>query len=182
MKKAKFINSENIEIINQEDFLEAINTDFDNIIKIKHVTDEELSLMKKNGDSDFDKLRKIREEIESERNSEIAKLSNYLEFIPCEKKNLEKFSTRKCYYTKSDNKVYEHEIIIQNDENLIKCEINSLKQQLSSTDYIMIKAYEAKVMMQDNPYSDEFMTKTAEERQKIRDEINRLEELLKNTK
>ena len=60
--------------------------------------------------------------------------------------------------------------------------INENKQHLSSTDYIIIKAYEAKVMMQDAPYSDEFMTKTTEERQKIRDEINRLEELLKIAK
>lgn len=182
MKKAKFINSENVEIIDYEDFLKSINEDFDQIVKIKHVTDEELSFLEKNDDENIDRFKKIREEIENERNIEIEKLSDYLEFVPCKKTDLEKFSTRRFYYTKVGGKIYENEAIVYNDKNLINCEINSLKQQLSSTDYIIIKAYEAKVMMQDAPYSDEFMTKTTEERQRIRDEINRLEELLKTAK
>lgn len=182
MKKAKFINSESVEIINYEDFLKAINTDFDQMVKIKHVTDEELSFLEKNNDDKSDRFKKIREDIENERNAEIEKLSDYLEFIPCKRTDLEKFSTRRFYYTKADGKIYENETIVYNDKNLINCEINSLKQQLLSTDYIIIKAYEAKIMMQDAPYSDEFMTKTTDERQKIRDEINRLEELLKTVK
>lgn len=181
MKKAKFINSESVEIIDYEDFLKAINTDFDKIVKIKHVTDEELSFLEKKDDENIDRFKKIREEIENERNIEIEKLSDYLEFVPCKKTDLEKFSTRKLYYTKSDNKVYEHEIII-NDEYLIKCEIDSLKNKLSSTDYMIIKTYEAKINNEDAPYSSDRMDKVMEQRKNYREKINELESLLDKDK
>lgn len=181
MKKAKFINSENVEIIDYEDFLKSINEDFDQIVKIKHVTDEELSFLEKNDDENIDRFKKIREEIENERNIEIGKLSDYLEFVPCKKTDLEKFSTRKLYYTKSDNKVYEHEIII-NDEYSIKCEIDSLKNKLSSTDYMIIKTYEAKINNEDAPYSSDRMDKVMEQRKNYREKINELESLLDKAK
>lgn len=181
MKKAKFINSENVEIIDYEDFLKSINEDFDQIVKIKHVTDEELSFLEKKDDENIDRFKKIREEIENERNIEIEKLSDYLEFVPCKKTDLEKFSTRKLYYTKSDNKVYEHEIII-NDEYLIKCEIDSLKNKLSSTDYMIIKTYEAKINNEDAPYSSDRMDKVMEQRKNYREKINELESLLDKDK
>jgi hypothetical protein len=181
MKKAKFINSENVEIIDYEDFLKSINEDFDQIVRIKHVTDEELSFLEKKDDENIDRFKKIREEIENERNIEIEKLSDYLEFVPCKKTDLEKFSTRKLYYTKSDNKVYEHEIII-NDEYLIKCEIDSLKNKLSSTDYMIIKTYEAKINNEDAPYSSDRMDKVMEQRKNYREKINELESLLDKDK
>lgn len=181
MKKAKFINSENVEIIDYEDFLKSINEDFDQIVKIKHVTDEELSFLEKKDDENIDRFKKIREEIENERNIEIEKLSDYLEFVPCKKTDLEKFLTRKLYYTKSDNKVYEHEIII-NDEYLIKCEIDSLKNKLSSTDYMIIKTYEAKINNEDAPYSSDRMDKVMEQRKNYREKINELESLLDKDK
>lgn len=181
MKKAKFINSENVEIIDYEDFLKSINEDFDQMVKIKHVTDEELSFLEKKDDENIDRFKKIREEIENERNIEIEKLSDYLEFVPCKKTDLEKFSTRKLYYTKSDNKVYEHEIII-NDEYLIKCEIDSLKNKLSSTDYMIIKTYEAKINNEDAPYSSDRMDKVMEQRKNYREKINELESLLDKDK
>lgn len=181
MKKAKFINSENVEIIDYEDFLKSINEDFDQIVKIKNVTDEELSFLEKKDDENIDRFKKIREEIENERNIEIEKLSDYLEFVPCKKTDLEKFSTRKLYYTKNDNKVYEHEIII-NDEYLIKCEIDSLKNKLSSTDYMIIKTYEAKINNEDAPYSSDRMDKVMEQRKNYREKINELESLLDKDK
>lgn len=182
MKKAKFINSENVEIINYEDFLKSINADFDQIVKIKHVTDEELSFLEKNNDNDIDRFKKMREEIENERNVEIEKLSDYLEFVPCEKTDLEKFSTRKLYYTKSDDKIYEHEIIINNDVDLIKSEIDFLKNKLSSTDYMIIKTYEAKINNEDAPYSSDRMDEVMEERKNYREKINELESLLDKAK
>lgn len=182
MKKAKFINSENVEIINYEDFLKSINEDFDQIVKIKHVTDKELSFLEKNNDVNIDRFKKIREEIENERNVEIAKLSDYSEFVPCKKTNLEKFSTRKIYFTKSDDKIYEHEIIINNDENLIKSEIDSLKNKLTSTDYMIIKTYEAKINNEDAPYSSDRMDEVMEQRKNYREKINELESLLDKAK
>lgn len=110
--------------------------------------------------------------------------TDYLEFQADDFRSLDlgKYDETEAYVEVKDNVVYQRFRVVKNTARKLNEAIENLKQQLSSTDYIIIKAYEAKVMMQDAPYSDEFMTKTTEERQKIRDEINRLEELLKTAK
>ena len=65
------------------------------------------------------------------------------------------------------------------DPETIKAQIDELKQQLSATDYKVIKYYEF-VIADDNceAYADYEMKKLHEERQAIRAEINRLEAML----
>lgn len=110
--------------------------------------------------------------------------ADYLEFQADDFRSLElgEYDEMETYVEVKDNVVHQRFKIVKNTARKLSSAIESLKKQLSSTDYIIIKAYEAKVMMQDAPYSDEFMTKTIEERQKIRDKINRLEELLETAK
>ena len=110
--------------------------------------------------------------------------TDYLEFQADDFRSLElgEYDEMETYVEVKDNIVHQRFKIVKNTVQKLNAAIESLKERLSSTDYIIIKSYEAKVMMQDAPYSDEFMTKTTEERQKIRDEINRLEELLKTAK
>lgn len=110
--------------------------------------------------------------------------TDYLEFQADDFRSLElgEYDEMETYVEVKDNIVHQRFKIVKNTVRKLNAAIESLKERLSSTDYIIIKSYEAKVMMQDAPYSDEFMTKTTEERQKIRDEINRLEELLKTAK
>ena len=55
--------------------------------------------------------------------------------------------------------------------------IQELKKELANTDYQVLKCYEAKVMGLDLPYDAH---KIHEERQKLRDSINSLEDLLDN--
>lgn len=180
MKKAKYIDSENIEIIDFDIFIMNINADFDKLIKDKKISDEDLRLLELNHDSDFENFKSLREKIEKERESEIKRISEtYINFIPCEKRELKEFSTRKIYYTKDANNVYEHEIIIHNDSNEINKVIQILNKYLSDTDYIIIKSYEAKLSMSDAPYTQEYLDGVLEKRQAARDKINELESLLK---
>lgn len=180
MKKAKYIDSENIEIIDFDIFVMNINADFDKLIKDKKISDEDLRLLELNRDSNFENLKSLREEIEKERKSEIERISNtYIDFIPCDKKELAEFSTRKIYYTKDADNVYEHEIIIHNDSDKINEVIQELNQYLSKTDYIIIKSYEAKLSMSDAPYTQEYLDEVINKRQTARDKINELESLLK---
>lgn len=180
MKKAKYIDSENIEIIDFDIFIMNINADFDKLIKDKKISDEDLRLLELNHDSNFENLKSLREEIEKERKSEIKRISDtYIDFIPCDKKELTEFSTRKIYYTKDAHNVYEHEIIIHNDSDKINEVIRELNQYLSKTDYIVIKCYEAKLSMLDAPYTQEYLDEVLNKRQAVRDKINELESLLK---
>nr|DAX75774.1 MAG TPA: hypothetical protein [Caudoviricetes sp.] len=61
------------------------------------------------------------------------------------------------------------------EEYLIKKEIERLKSELSSTDYRVIKSYEAAIIGQPVEYN---MDKIHYERQSIRDKINELETYL----
>lgn len=61
------------------------------------------------------------------------------------------------------------------DKAKINYKISELKQQLSDSDYKITKCYEATIIGNELPYNIETLH---EERQKIRDEINRLESML----
>lgn len=78
-----------------------------------------------------------------------------------------------------DKKVYQRFKVIKNLAYKINAKISSLEAELSSTDYIIIKSYEAKITMSDAPYTDEYLTQITTQRQEIRDKINELQELLK---
>ena len=162
MKKAKYINSNSVEIIDFDKCLTNINLDYDNFIKEHRITDADLL-----------------EKVEEDRKSEINKLSSqYLTFIPCQKSELKKFSIRHLSYTTDNECVYEHETIEENNHDLINTRIKELNKYLSDTDYIIIKSYEAKLSMSDIPYTQEYLDNVCNERQKARDEINELESLL----
>ena len=60
--------------------------------------------------------------------------------------------------------------------------IDSLKKKLSSTDYMIIKTYEAKINNEDAPYSSDRMDEVMEERKNYRKKINELELLLDKAK
>lgn len=61
------------------------------------------------------------------------------------------------------------------DKKLAQRRINELKKQLSDSDYKIIKCYEASLLNEQNPYDIETMHA---ERQAIRDEINRIENII----
>lgn len=58
--------------------------------------------------------------------------------------------------------------------------INNHRNFLSETDYIIIKTYEAKLLMLDAPYSSEYFEEIMSKRQNAREEIHALEMLRSN--
>ena len=67
----------------------------------------------------------------------------------------------------------------QKDEYKITVKINELQKKLASTDYIVIKSYEAKLSNEDMPYSQEYLDKVFAERKAQREKINYLSDLIK---
>ena len=61
------------------------------------------------------------------------------------------------------------------DRTKIDCKVLELKQQLADDDYKIVKCYEATIIGNELPYDIETLH---EERQSIRDEINRLQAML----
>ena len=106
-------------------------------------------------------------------------LSKYKDFTPSERPEYDNESqSLEVYYVESENEILEKWRKI-NDAHKIENSIASLKSKLSNTDYIVIKAYEAKLAMIDIPYAQEYLDKIILERQELRDRINELEKLLK---
>lgn len=75
-----------------------------------------------------------------------------------------------------EEQIYEKTWVKEKNVLLIKNKILSIKQQLSDTDYKVIKNMEAQLVNEELPY-DSVTLHT--ERQALRDKINELEELLK---
>ncbi len=177
------------EVIDYEVKLSQMDKDYKLSLVENSVDDETINaiLSKSENKRTVSDLRKIvlRQNIDSTYKLNKENLeADYLEFQADDFRSLElgEYDEIETYVEVKDNIVHQRFKIVKNTVRKLNAAIESLKERLSSTDYIIIKSYEAKVMMQDAPYSDEFMTKTTEERQKIRDEINRLEELLKTAK
>lgn len=177
------------EVVDYESRLSQLKKNYDLSLIENSVDDETINtiLAKAEEKRTISDLRKIvlRKNLDDEYNSNKENIeTNYLEYKADNISDLDlgEFDGIQPYVEVKDNIVYQRFGVIKNSSTKINEAISTLKTKLSSTDYIIIKAYEAKVMMQDAPYSDEYMTQITEERQKIRDEINRLEELLKTAK
>lgn len=180
--KAKYINTDSISLIDYDKTLLTINQNYDNAISVAGVTDDELKTLQENDSSEYENKKSLRERLDESRKSEIAELDKYVEFVSCERPELEdEYSQYRIYYTNEGNKVTEHCMVIIN-ENAIKEKISSLKTQLSETDYVIIKTYEAKIALEDTPYTDEYVSEVITNRNAIRAEINTLEEKLKTVK
>jgi hypothetical protein len=142
-------------------------------------------LKKKEEKRTFSDLKKIilRKQIDDAYTAQLDDFNNnYVEFVPDHNHDveLEEFDNPRTYYEKGeDGKIYQRWTVEKNNKSLIKDKINSLKDELSSTDYKIIKAYEAKVTLSDSPYSAEELEEIVQQRQAIRDKINELEELIK---
>lgn len=183
--KAKNINGY-FQIIDYDYEISQVESTYKNLIIQNSVDDDTINsiLLKSEENRTMSDLKKIieRKKIDDWFDKKKSEFNGYKDLIvvPYEGK-IEEYETLNPKFSEEKNQITQtYEKIIS--KQLINEIISNLKNKLSSTDYIIIKAYEAKVMMQDTPYSDEFMTKTTEERQKIRDKINRLEELLKTAK
>lgn len=111
-----------------------------------------------------------------EHGARMAELRNagFLDFLPSEPPQLQSGNIAIDSYEVKDGKVVQS-WEIKTDPVVITSQIEVLKEQLSSTDYMITKCMEASLMGEPLPYDIEAIHT---ERQAIRDEINRLEALL----
>lgn len=181
-------NSEGVvsDVINYDEVVSQLKKEFELKCIQNSVDDAVINviLKKREEKRTFADLQKIilRKEIEDDFNNQM-KLYNedYIEFIPSRHNfELGEFDEVSTFFEKGeDGKIYQRWTLIKNAKSKITNKIERLKKQLTETDYIVIKSYEAKLSMSDAPYSQDKLDKIIQERQSIRDEINRLEELIK---
>lgn len=79
------------------------------------------------------------------------------------------------YYEEKDGKIEMLWEVTLNEPTRVAEKVDSLKKALADGDYKITKCYEASLLNKELPYD---MEKLSEERNKIREEINRLEALL----
>ncbi|NDV63778.1 hypothetical protein D0T60_00695 [Bacteroides sp. 224] len=100
--------------------------------------------------------------------------AGFLDFIPSEQPQVEPGFVAVDSFEIKDGKVVQSWMVKANPDS-IQSQIDELKKQLSSSDYMITKCMEASLMGETLPYDIDAIHA---ERQEIRDEINRLEALL----
>ena len=182
MDKAKIISRYSVHVINYDTELTKIDTIYKSDIVKYCVADEVINpiLKKKEDKRTFDELLLIikRKEIEDQRTEQLNLLATFKEFVPSVfTGELGEYDSPKPYYIEEGESVLQKWEVISNDPAKIASKISSLKSELEGSDYKVMKCYEATIAKSEEmPYdADELI----ESRQAKRDEINRLEALLK---
>lgn len=182
--KAKIVSRYSVNVINYNAELSKIDTIYKSDIAKYGVADEVINpiLKKKEEKRTVDELLLIvkRKEIEDQRTEQLNVLSTFKEFVTSVFiGELGEYDSLKPYYIEEGDSVLQKWEVISNDPAKIASKISSLKAELEGSDYKVMKCYEATIAKSDEmPYdADELI----ESRQAKRDEINRLEALLKTT-
>ena len=182
------INEEGIvsDFIDYEKTIDGLKKEFKLKCVQNSVDDEVMNviLRKREEKRTFADLKKIilRKELEDDFNERIDIYENkYLEFIPSPNTlEMGEFDDASTFDEKGeDGKIYQRWVVNKNNRSKILDKIAELKTELSGTDYIIIKAYEAKLSMSDAPYPQEKLDEIIQHRQELRNKINELGELLK---
>jgi hypothetical protein len=176
-----------LDIVDSDDKLASIEQEYQRNLVSNSVDDSIIDAINSKSneertESDLNKLA-LRQRIENNRDDELKDFyDNYLIFVPDHNSNItsDEFDEPFTYYEKGeDNKIYQRWSVEKNNTSRIKERIQSLKEDLLSTDYMIIKAYEAKIALSDAPYTTDELETIIQRRQATRNRINELEELLK---
>lgn len=184
MNKAKIISRYTVQVINYDAELSKIETIYKSDIAKYGVADEVINpiLKKKEEKRTLEELMLIvkRKEIEDQRTEQLDMLSTFKEFVPSNfNGELGEYDSPKPYYIEESESVLQKWEVISNDPAKIASKISALKSELDESDYKVMKCYEAAIAKSDEmPYNPDELI---ESRQAKRDEINRLEALLKTT-
>ncbi len=184
MNKAKIISRYTVQVINYDAELAKVETIYKSEIAKHGVADEVINpiLKKKEEKKTFDELLLIvkRKEIEDQRTEQLNILATFKEFVPSVfTGELGEYDSPKPYYIEEGESVLQKWEVISNDPAKIASKISSLKSELEDSDFKVMKCYEATIAKVDEmPYD---ANELIESRQTKRDEINRLEDLLKTT-
>lgn len=122
----------------------------------------------------------LREKIDNNLNKVLSSYSDYKELIiiPYTEEYDKSLYSLIPQYEELSDKV-KQTFVVKLDKQKVKSKIAECKKILSDTDYIIIKAYEAKLSLTDPPYSSEYLNDIVNKRQEVRNKINSLELLLK---
>lgn len=184
MNKAKIISRYSVHVINYDTELSKIETIYKSDIVKYGVADEVINpiLKKEDKERSIDELLLIvkRKEIEDQKTEQISILETFKEFVPSSfNGELGEYDSPKPYYIEENGVVLQKWEVITNDSAKIASKIASLKSELDESDYKVMKCYEATIAKLDEmPYDLDALVLS---RQEKRDEINRLEALLKTT-
>lgn len=149
-----------------KDRIESLGTDLEEVKRINS--------KKKKTEEDVKLLNAV-VAIEKEYSDTISKIEEYKELVTSSVPEHTELDQAVPYYEENNGKVNMLWEIIKNDPTRVLQKINSLKKDLSDSDYKITKCYEASLLNQEMPYDVEALTT---ERNSKRDEINRLESLL----
>lgn len=173
------------DIFDYENKKREIQEERDYMITSNSVSDSIINVIKSKQDKDLteeDKKRlSIREEIDKEYESKIQYIESYpsLVIVPYDGEKFdEEIYTLIPQFNSKDGYI-EQTFLPQKDDYKIMVKINELQKKLASTDYIVIKTYEAKLSNEDIPYSQEYLDKVFAERKVQREKINYLSDLIK---
>lgn len=173
------------DIFDYENKKREIQDERDYMITSNSVSDSIINVIKSKQDKDLteeDKKRlSIREEIDKEYESKIQCIESYpsLVIVPYDGEKFdEEIYTLIPQFNSKDGYI-EQTFLPQKDDYKIMVKINELQKKLASTDYIVIKTYEAKLSNEDIPYSQEYLDKVFAERKVQREKINYLSDLIK---
>lgn len=174
------------DFIDYEKVVDKLKKQFELTCIQESVDDSVISviLQKRENDRTVVDLKKIirRKELEDVFNKQMSLYENqYLEFIPSPNTlEMGEFDDASTFYEKGeDGKIHQRWVLHKNNHSKIYDKISELKAKLSETDYVIIKAYEAKLSMSDAPYSQDYLDNTIQKRQALRCKINELEQLIK---
>lgn len=182
MNKAKVISRYSVHVINYEVELNKIESLYKTQLVKTDTVDEIINpiLKKKEEERTIDDLLLIvkRKEIEDWKKEQLDELGTFKEFVPSSfNGELGELDSAKPYYIEEDEAVLQKWEVITNDTSKILSKISTLKASLEGSDYKVMKCYEATITKSEEmPYDVDTLTA---ERQEARDEINRLEALLK---
>lgn len=183
--KAKIVNGK-VDIIDYDFESKIIEDAYQYNLTKNSVTDNVMNaILQKHEDMrTLDDMEKIilRKQIDDARNEALAKFSDYKELV------VENYVGEVKEYERLDP-VFEDigDVIKQTykpvvHEQFIKEIIKKCKDELTETDYIIVKSYEAKLTMADAPYTQDEIDKVVEKRQSLRDKVNELQDLLESQK
>lgn len=184
MLKAVIKSRYAVQVINYEAEQQRLKSQYEMSLEKNGVTDEIINpiLKKKDDKRTIEELQLIviRKGLEDEYAAFLKELELFKEYIPSEF-NGEKteLDSIRPYYVEEGETVLQKWEVVQNDRSVVNARIQALKNDLEGSDYKVMKCYESLITKAENmPYDADELVK---ERQAKRDEINRLEGLLKGS-
>ena len=178
--KAKIINGV-CRIIDYDYEINILRGTYNNLLIQNSVDDDTINsiLVKQEKSRTVSDLQKIikRKEIDDWYEDKKKEYDDYKDLIvKSYKGNQSQYTYLNPVFTDSGNNIVQtYEEVLS--RQLLREAISELKSNLSSTDYMIIKTYEAKINNEDAPYSSDRMDEVMEQRKNYREKINELESL-----